>query len=295
MKSNARALFYMLFFTGIILLLFLIMQILQVIQFQNYLSVLFPKGLIGIQQRDLLLIIQALMLLVVIPVYIFTFIFSWKYRAGNKKASYDPHLTDNWIAECFWWGIPLIMTLFISVITWIKTIELDPYKAIASDEKPITIQAVALQWKWLFIYPEEKIAVVNFLQIPKNVPIRFEITSDAPMNSFWIPALGGQIYAMPAMRTELNLIANQTGDFRGSSANISGEGFAGMHFIARASSKEDYDAWIADIKKSEKNLEMKSYRVIAKPTQNNPVAFFKLEDDQLFNNIIMQYMHPKYE
>ena len=126
------------------------------------------------------------------------------------------------------------MTLIIAVLTWVKTHELDPYKPIESNKKPMTIQVVALQWKWLFIYPEEKIATVNFLQFPKDTPIHFEITADAPMNSFWIPHLGGQIYAMPKMKTELHLIANEAGDFRGSSANFSGEGFARHAFYCQS-------------------------------------------------------------
>ncbi|MBS0621403.1 MAG: cytochrome ubiquinol oxidase subunit II, partial [Verrucomicrobia bacterium] len=145
----------------------------------------------------------------------------------------------------------------------------------------------------LFIYPEEKIASVNFLQIPTNTPIHFSITADAPMNSFWIPRLGGQIYAMPSMRTELNLIADAEGDFRGSSANISGEGFAGMHFITRASSEKEYLAWVESVKKSTEELDLQGYDQLARPSQNNPVALFQLKDDALFDQIIMKYMVPK--
>lgn len=280
----------MLFFTGIILFLFLVMQVLQVIQFKEYISVLFPSGTIAFKQRNLLLLIQALMLIIVIPVYILTFIFSWKYRADNKKADYDPDLVDNWIAECFWWGIPIVMTAIVSVITWQQTYALDPYKPIVSDKKPITIQVVALQWKWLFLYPEENIASMNFMQIPVNTPIRFEITADAPMNSFWIPELGGQIYAMPAMRTELNLIATETGDFRGSSANISGEGFSGMHFITRATSEAEYADWLKKAKEAKDKI---NYPELAAPSQNVPPQVYQLENAKLFDEIMMQYTHPK--
>ena len=293
MPIKKKSLFYMLLFSGIILFLFLVMQVLQVIKFKEYISVLFPSGTIAFKQRNLLFLIQALMLLIIIPVYIFTFIFSWKYRADNKKADYDPNMVDNWIAECFWWGIPIVMTLIVSIITWQQTHALDPYKPIVSDKKPITIQAVALQWKWLFIYPEENIAVMNFLQIPVNTPIRFEVTADAPMNSFWIPELGGQIYAMPAMRTELNLIATEPGDFRGSSANISGEGFAGMHFIAKATSEEDYNAWLKKAQAAKDSLSFQNYPELAAPSQNVPPQVYQLKNSQLFNEILMQYTHPK--
>lgn len=283
----------MLFFTGVILFLILLMQPLAILHFYSYIAVLFPKGMIGIEQRNLLLIIQALMLLVIIPVYILTFIFSWKYSSENPKGDYDPDLVDNTIAEYIWWGVPLVMTLIVGGITWVKTYELDPYKPIVSDQKTMNIQVVALQWKWLFIYPEEKIATVNFIQFPENTPIHFEITADAPMNSFWIPTLGGQIYAMPGMKTELNLIANETGDFAGSSANLSGEGFAGMRFVAKASSLEEYHQWLETAKKASGNLNFEEYKKLAAPSQNNPVSIYQLKDSALFNQVIAKFMHPQ--
>lgn len=281
---------FMLLSTAVILLLFLIMQPLTILQFQDKIALLFPKGSIALQQRNLLFILQALMLLIVIPVYVLTFIFSWRYRAHNNKAKYDPDLVDNTMAEYIWWGLPLVLTICVAVLTWVKTHELDPYKPIPSSNKPITIQVVALQWKWLFIYPEEQVASVNFLQIPLDTPIHFEITADAPMNSFWIPDLGGQIYAMPNMKTELYLIANQTGDFRGSSANISGEGFANMHFITRASSKESYEKWIQSAKESTNDLDWSKYEILAHPSKNKP-EILQLKDSDLFHQILMKYMH----
>lgn len=295
MQKPKRPVFFMLVFTGMILFIFLAMQVVILFRFQDYISFLFPKGFIGTEERNLLLIMQALMLLVVVPVYVLTFIFSWRYRADNPKGVYDPDLIDNKLAEYIWWGFPLVMTLIVSVLTWIKTAELDPFKPIPSDNKEITIQVVALQWKWLFLYPEEKIASVNFLQIPVNVPVRFEITADAPMNSFWIPSLGGQIYAMPKMKTILNLIANAEGDFRGSSANLSGEGFAGMHFITRASQEKDYLQWVQIAKSSASRLDFKSYEQLAKPSTNSPVETFQLEDPDLFQQIINKFMHPMKE
>jgi cytochrome o ubiquinol oxidase subunit 2 len=283
----------MLFFTGVILFLILLMQPLSIYHLQNYISVLFPAGRIGIEERNLLLIIQGVMLLVIIPVYILTFIFSWKYRADNPDHEYDPDLVDNTFAEVVWWGLPLLLTIFIAVLTTYYTYALDPFTPIQSEKKTKTIQVVALQWKWLFIYPEEKIASVNFLQIPKDTPIRFEITADAPMNSFWIPQLGGQIYAMPKMKTELNLIANKEGDFRGSSANISGVGFSGMHFITRASSDEDYDRWIQSAKAAENVLTNKTYQELAKPSSNNASQAYRLEDENLFDSIVNYYMYPQ--
>jgi len=291
MKMPKHPVFTMLFFTGVMVLAILIMQPLQILHYHEKIAVLFPKGIIALKQRNLLFIIQVLMLLIIIPVYILTFIFSWIYRADNPKGKYDPDLVDNKIAEYIWWGVPCLMVLIVSILIGIKTYELDPFKAIESKKKEMTIQVVALQWKWLFIYPEEKIASVNFLQFPVDTPIRFEITADAPMNSFWIPSLGGQIYAMPKMKTVLNLIANEAGDFRGSSANISGDGFAGMTFIARASSEDQYHQWVSSTKTS-KNLDLKEYNKLSAPSKNNPVEMYQLKDETLFEQIINKYMHP---
>ncbi len=293
MVKPKKPVFYMLLITGIVLLLVLFLQPLEIILFHsNNIALLFPKGLVALRERNLLFIIQALMLLVIIPVYILTFVFSWKYRADNEKAKYDPDLVDNTIAEVIWWSVPIVMVFIVAVITWYETYALDPYKPIISDKKTVNVQVVALQWKWLFIYPEEKIASVNYLQIPTDTPIHFEITSDAPMNSFWIPDLGGQIYAMAGMKTELYLIANEEGEFRGSSANISGEGFSGMHFIAVAASEKAFEEWVNSVKSSGNDLNGDSYNNLAAPTMNHPVELYQLADENLFSSIIMKYMHP---
>ncbi len=293
MKDQKKFVGPMLFFTGVILFFILLMQPLSIYHFQDYISVLFPVGTIGGQELDLLLIIQAVMLLVIIPVYILTFIFSWKYRAYNPNHEYDPDLVDSTLAEIIWWGLPLVLTIFIAVITTFYTYRLDPFKPIASDKKAKTVQVVALQWKWLFIYPEEKVASVNFLQIPKDTPIHFEITADAPMNSFWIPSLGGQIYAMPKMKTELNLIADKEGDYRGCSANISGIGFSEMHFITRASKEEDYEKWISSAKDAKSGLSIKSYEELAKPGVVDAPTLYRLEDETLFDYVFNKYMYPQ--
>lgn len=279
---------FTLLFAGIVLAFILMMQPLQ-IYLTGSIPVLFAKGIIAREERNLLLIIQVLMLFVVIPVYILTFVFSWLYNVSNTK-SYDPNLNDSVLAECIWWGLPCVLIAIIGLLTWVKTYELDPYKPIASDKEPVHIQVVALQWKWLFLYPDEGIATVNHLRIPEKTPINFEITADAPMNSFWIPALAGQIYAMPSMRTKLHLMADEAGDYRGSSANISGEGFADMHFIAKATSEAHYKEWLEEAKKSTTMLD---YQQLVHPSQNNGVATFKLDDEKLFDNIIMKYMHPQ--
>jgi cytochrome o ubiquinol oxidase subunit 2 len=188
--------------------------------------------------------------------------------------------------------IPTVLIAILSVTAWNSAHQLDPYRALASDKQPLTIQVVALDWKWLFIYPQQGVASVNFVQFPANQPVRFQITADAPMNSFWIPQLGGQIYAMPGMATELNLSADQNGSYYGSSANISGTGFAGMHFTAKASSPAGFDQWIASTRNSPNRLSFNAYDKLAQPSQNNPPTTYTSPESGLFDIIIMKYMEP---
>lgn len=256
-------------------------------------AVLNPKGWVGLQQKNLLVVATLLMLLVVIPVFVITFAFAWIYREENKKATYRPDWDRKKIAEVIWWGVPCLIILALSIITWQKSHQLDPYQPLPLSTKSMKIQVVALEWKWLFIYPEEKIASVNFVQFPEQTPLDFEITADAPMNSFWIPQLGGQIYAMPAMRTKLHLIAEKQGLFRGSSANLSGKGFSGMTFMAKASTREEFDAWVQSVKQSPLSLGEEEYRLLSQPSQYDPVTLYGLKEEGLFDQIVMKYMSPQ--
>lgn len=256
-------------------------------------AVLDPKGIIALKERDLIYISTLLMLIVVIPVFILTFAICLRYRASNKSAEYTPHWSHDTLAEAIWWGFPCLIIIVLSIVTWKSSHELDPYKPIFQTKlKPIRIQAVALQWKWLFIYPDEKVASLNFLQFPELTPLNFEITADAPMNSFWIPQLGGQIYAMPGMNTKLHLLAQEVGDFRGSSANLSGVGFAGMFFTARSSSQEEYMQWLESIRESTSVLGKDEYEQLVKPSEYNSPASYVLKDEDLFEQIVMKYMMP---
>jgi cytochrome o ubiquinol oxidase subunit 2 len=253
-------------------------------------AVLNPKGMIALKERKLIIVITLLMLIVVVPTFFLTIFFAWKYREGNTKAKYTPDWDRNPVAESIWWGLPCAIILIIAVIGWKSCHELDPFKSLASSTKPIKIQVVALQWKWLFIYPDHNIATVNFIQFPEHTPINFEITADAPMNSFWIPQLGGQIYAMPGMRSKLHLIANEMGSFRGSSANLSGKGFSDMRFVAKSSSQVDFDNWIESVKQSFHSLDFNEYNKLSKPSENNPAAYYLLEEKNLYDQIVMKYM-----
>ncbi|MET0979723.1 MAG: ubiquinol oxidase subunit II [Candidatus Saccharimonadales bacterium] len=256
-------------------------------------EILNPKGIIAQKQYDLLVFTTLLGLIVVVPVFVMTIAIAWRYREGNTKAKYTPNKDTNRIAETIWWTIPIILITILSVVTWTSTHDLDPHKPLASTTTPITIQVIALDWKWLFIYPDQDIATVNLVQFPTDTPVNFEITADAPMNSFWIPQLGGQIYAMSGMTTKLHLNATEAGDYKGSSANISGEGFAGMKFTARATSKTDFDTWVKKVKKSPDILSETEYNSLAKQSKNNPEAFYASSADGLYDTILMKYMMPE--
>lgn len=255
-------------------------------------AVLQPRGIIAQKQRNLIITATLLMLIVVVPVLVMTAGIAWKYRATNKKAKYMPNWDHNRVAETIWWTIPLVLVAVLGIITWNSSHDLDPFKPLASSTQPITIQVVALQWKWLFIYPEQNIATVNYFQFPKNTPVNFQVTADAPMNSFWIPQLGGQIYAMAGMTTKLHLMADQTGSFRGSSANLSGAGFASMHFMAEASNVGDFKNWVNQVKQSPERLTMDNYAKLAKASSNVAPKTYAWEDAALYDTLITKYTGP---
>lgn len=255
-------------------------------------AVLDPAGEIGQKERHLMLIAILLSAIVVLPVYSMTIMIAYKYRASNKKAKYDPDWDHSRLLETIWWGIPCAIILVLSIITWNSSHALDPYRPIASKTPAMNVQVVALDWKWLFIYPESNVASVNLLEIPNNTPINFDITSDTVMNSFWIPRLGGQIYAMPGMQTQLHLEADKLGSFAGSSANISGTGFADMAFTARSVNEADFQSWVSQATRVARPLNMSSYTALAKPTYGSPVEYYSSVDQALFDQIIDKYMMP---
>ena len=256
--------------------------------------VLEPSGTVGDKEKNLIIIAVALSLIVVIPVYIMLIGFAWRYREGNIKAKYDPDFTHNRTIEGIWWAVPLAIITVLAVITYRSSHELDPSKPL--DKRPeMKVQVVSLQWKWLFIYPKEHIAAVNIVKFPSNTPVNFEITSDAPMNSFWIPQLGGQIYAMSGMSTNLRLDAKKTGIYAGSSANISGKGFSKMHFSAEVKSQSDFKQWTDSVKKLSPNvLDTGTYEILAKPSIDEGETYFGSVEPGLFDKIVSKYITPKY-
>jgi cytochrome o ubiquinol oxidase subunit 2 len=227
------------------------------------------------------------MLAIVIPVFVLTAIISWRYRATTKSAKYLPDWSHNAIEEAVWWSVPCIIIFILAGITWKSSHTLDPFLPFG-DESQI-IQVVALDWKWLFIYPKEGVASVNFVELPVGRSVEFQITSEGPMNSFWIPQLGGQIYAMSGMTTQLHLIADETGEYRGSSANISGRGFSGMTFTAAAVPQSEFDAWVASTSAHAYMLDDAAYGELAEPSKNEPVRYYGNVQSGLFDRIISKY------
>ena len=258
----------------------------------SHLIVLNPKGVIAVAEKKLLIDAVLLMLIIVVPVIVLTFVIARRYRSSNLKAKYTPNWSHSVMLELIWWSIPLAIIIVLATLTWISTHKLDPYRPLDSKTKPMIIQVVALDWRWLFIYPEQNIATINFVEFPVNKPVTFVLTADAPMNSFQIAQLGGQIYAMPGMATRLNLMANEIGDYSGRSVNFSGDGFADMTFVARVSSEEGFEQWVETVKQSSQALTFDVYNQLVPNTEDSRVRYFSSATPNLFDKIIMKFMVP---
>ncbi|BAB53059.1 ubiquinol oxidase subunit II [Mesorhizobium japonicum] len=259
------------------------------------LVVLAPAGDVAAQQRDLLVVSTLLMLVIIVPVMALTVFFAWRYRQSNTAATYAPDWDHSTKLELVIWAAPLLIIICLGALTWLGTHLLDPYRRIDRIEpgqpvteahKPLRVEVVALDWKWLFIYPDYGIASVNELAAPVNQPIDFRITSSAVMNSFYIPALAGQIYAMPAMETKLHAVINLPGTYSGFSANYSGAGFSGMRFAFHGLSDQAFDQWVAQARTAPGALSRENYLELEKPSENEPVRHFASVDPDLFGAIL---------
>jgi cytochrome o ubiquinol oxidase subunit 2 len=248
-----------------------------------------PKGPIAADEKQLILTAFALMLIVVIPVIIMTFAFAWKYRASNTAATYAPKWDYSHQVEAVVWLVPAVIVLILSSLVWRSTHALTPEKPLISAVRPLTVQVVAMNWKWLFIYPEQGVASVNELVIPVGTPVQFLITSDSVMNSFFIPRLGGQIYAMAGMQTELNLQADEAGNYRGLDTQFSGAGFSGMHFETRAMPAEGFQDWVKNTHKSRLVLDDTRLKQLEVPSENVTPTRFSRVTPQLFESILQKY------
>ncbi|HEX4740539.1 MAG TPA: ubiquinol oxidase subunit II [Caulobacteraceae bacterium] len=249
-----------------------------------------PAGDIGAQERTLILLSLGIMLCVVIPVIILTLVFAWRYRASNTRATYAPNWSHSNAIEAVVWSIPCVIVLFLAVLIWKTTHTLDPYRPLNSEVKPVRVEVVAMNWKWLFIYPDYGIAAVNQLPIPTNTPINFQLTSDGIMNSFFIPQLGSQVYAMAGMQTQLHLIANKTGSYAGMSSAFSGPGFSDMHFQAIAMSPDRFAAWTRQAASAPAALDGPGLALLERPSIKVPPATYGRVAPGLFEGVVDQFM-----
>ncbi|OPF62287.1 ubiquinol oxidase subunit II [Hydrogenophaga sp. H7] len=261
------------------------------------LVVLNPAGDVAAQQGDLVVIATVLMLLIIVPVIALTLWFAWRYRQGSRHAEtdYAPDWHHSTKLELVIWAAPLVIIIALGAITWITTHKLDPYrpldriseqKALPENVKPLEVQVVSLDWKWLFVLPEQGIATVNELAAPVDRPIRFTLTSSTTMNAFYVPDLAGMIYTMPGMQTELNAVINQPGVFRGMSSHYSGAGFSGMNFRFHGLSEQDFEQWVARAKAEGQPLTRQAYLALAKPSERHPVERFSSVEDGLFDRVV---------
>lgn len=264
-------------------------------------------GPVALQERNELITMVLLMLVVVIPMLIVLYTFAWKYREGNPKAKaadYQPERRHGPWGEIIFWLIPAALVVLLGSIAWGNAYALDPYRPIPANEatpdaQTLEIQVVALPWKWLFIYPAQNIATVNYIEFPAGTPIHFDLTADGPMSSFWIPQLGSQIYAMAAMQTQINLLASEPGDYVGKDTEINGAGYAGMTFDAKSVAPADFAAWVAEAQATSSadgaptmTLTPDAYDALAVPSENNPPMTYSSVAPGLFDGVVMKDMVP---
>jgi cytochrome o ubiquinol oxidase subunit 2 len=256
----------------------------------NNIALLDSRGMVAHEQRKLLVMVVALLMVIAIPSLFLVYFTAWKYRESNVKVQSRSRTKSNKILVSIIWLVPSIFALLLATIMWPATHRLDPKQTIDADAKPITIQVISMRWKWVFIYPEQHIATVNYVQIPEHTPVKFMLTADeAPMSSFWIPNLGGQLYTMTGHSNQLNLVGDTQGDYVGSSAEINGAGFADMKFTARVSPKSAFDFWLNEARLSGKTLSETEYQQLLKPSEKNPTVLYGDVDNTLYDRVLMKY------
>ena len=259
-----------------------------------------PAGDVARQQSSLILWSTGLMLLIIVPVMVLTVLFAWRYRAGGD-AEYDPDFDHSTGLELVIWSAPLLIIIALGALTWLSTHTLDPYrplsriaagKPVPKNQRPLEVQVVALDWKWLFIYPEQGIATVNELVVPVNRQVRFRLTSSDQMNTFWVPTMAGMIYSMPGMETALHAVLNRTGRFEGRSANYSGAGFSGMTFWTHSLDQAGFDRWVAGVRRQPLRLDRASYLKLAKPSEKVKPIGFGAVDPALYDRVVRMCVKP---
>jgi cytochrome o ubiquinol oxidase subunit 2 len=258
--------------------------------------VLNPSGDIAAQQGQMVVHATLLMLIIIVPVIVLTLWFAWKYRQSNaaSEQDYDPDWHHSTTLELVIWSVPLLIIIALGAMTWIGTHKLDPYRPLdriaegkpLDGRPPLEVQVVAMDWKWLFLYPEEGIATVNELAAPVDRPIRFRLTATSTMNAFYVPALAGMIYAMPGMQTELNAVINEPGVFHGMASHYSGLGFSGMTFKFHGLSEDGFGEWVAQARAAGDVLDRAAYLALARPSEREPVRRFARIEPDLYERIL---------
>jgi cytochrome o ubiquinol oxidase subunit II len=251
-----------------------------------------PHGPIGAAEKSILIDSVAIMLAIVVPTIVAIFAFAWWFRASNAKARYLPEWEYSGRIELIVWSIPALVVMLLGGVAWIGAHELDPAKPIASSQPPLDVQVVSLDWKWLFLYPGQKVASVNALMLPVGVPVHFSLTSASVMNGFFIPQLGGMIYTMNGMTNQLNLLAENTGTFRGLSAHFSGDGFSDMSFEVHVVPAADFSSWAATARQSNAMLDAERYKQLAEQSMKVAPMTFRLDQPDLFRLIVTQKIPP---
>ena len=267
----------------------------------HLIGLLNPKGIVAYEERKLFFDTLALMMIVVLPVIIMSFAFVYHYQVSHRIKDYKPNWSHSYFLEALWWGIPCAIILILSILTWKKTHQLDPYHKIFYFEKQtMVVQVIALPWKWLFIYPEQNIATINYLVIPIGQQIEYQLTTDnVPMSAFIIPQLGSQIYAMAGMGTRLHLVANQIGVYDGMNTQFNGDGFSEMHFPVHVVTANELKTWVTEVKKSSLHLTDATYKTLLKPSIADQPSFYSSVEKDLFQRVIATYMttfgtvHPR--
>jgi cytochrome o ubiquinol oxidase subunit 2 len=251
-----------------------------------------PQGPVASAERLILLNATAIMLVVVVPVIILTLAFAWWYRASNKRATYSPDWAYSGHIELVVWSIPAMVVILLSGVMWTSSHLLDPARRLPSDAKPIRIEVVSLDWKWLFIYPDLEVAAINQLVVPSGTPVEFMLTSATVMNSFFVPQLGSQIYTMPGMTTYLNLMADRPGDYPGLSAQFSGDGFSDMRFVVHAVPDSDFQSWLARTRAEATALDADAYTRLARTGSTTQSQSYSGVDPMLFEHIVQTTAQP---
>lgn len=249
-------------------------------------GVLDPQGPVASAERLILLNATAIMLVVVVPVIVLTLAFAWWYRASNRRALYSPDWSHSGHIELVVWSIPAMVVILLSGVSWTSSHLLDPARELEASAKAIRIEAVALDWKWLFIYPDLEVATVNELVVPAGTPVEFILTSATVMNAFFVPQLGSQIYAMPGMMTRLNLLAERPGDYPGFASHFSGEGFSDMRFVVHTVPQARFPAWLERTRAAGGALDAAAYTKLARPGSNVPPETYRSVDPKLFERIV---------